>query len=97
MQTFVLVEEPFGAGVGKMKMATAIPAQKVTAAVVAVAASQIGIYTFETLSAHDLPAAIEMAVNTIAVGLAGYFTPPAERDEVVNNQVPQNLMENTDE
>lgn len=69
-----------------MKMQTLVPARKVTAAAIAAACAQISIYGFEQVVAHDLPDLIEAAVTVVFVGIGGYFTPPAERDQITSGE-----------
>lgn len=75
-----------------MKMATNIPASKVQASTTAagIAAALMTVFLWgagETWPAHPIPVVVQGALLVLVTAactyLAGYFTPPAERDQVV--------------
>jgi H+/Cl- antiporter ClcA len=67
-------------------MATLRPAAKVTAATFAAAFGTLLVWilnTFFLSPAHQISDPVHGAITTLLVGLAGYFTPPSMRDQVV--------------
>lgn len=70
------------------QMATDKTARKVTAATAAASVAVLVTFGIEAFSGNALPDHIAAAVTTIITGLAtwaaGYYTPPARRDQVVS-------------
>lgn len=72
-----------------MKMKTGVPTQKVTASTLGAALTQVIIWGLENVMVvGDMPDQVEMALTTVVVFLLGYFTPPAQRDEIVRVASP---------
>lgn len=68
------------------KMANAAPTQKVIGSTVASALATIVVWALNTYALEpDMPDYIVGAVITLCTGLAGYFTPPAARDGIVES------------
>ena len=66
---------------------TARPVAKVTAATVAAALGTLLVWIlnmFLLSPQRQLDATMQGAITTLLVGLAGYFTPPAARDQTVS-------------
>lgn len=70
------------------RMATDTTARKVTAATAAASVAVLVVFGIEAFSGTALPDHIAAAVTTIVTGLAtwaaGYYAPPAPRDQVVS-------------
>ena len=69
------------------QMVTARPVAKVTAATVAAAVGTLLVWILNMFLLprdRQLDATMQGAITTLLVGLAGYFTPPASRDQIVS-------------
>ena len=69
------------------EMMTARPVAKVTAATVAAAVGTLLVWILNMFclsSERQLDATMQGAITTLLVGLAGYFTPPGARDQIVS-------------
>jgi len=68
-------------------MMTARPVAKVTAATVAAAVGTLLVWILNMFllpPEGQLDNTVQGAITTLLVGLAGYFTPPAPRDQIVS-------------
>lgn len=76
-----------------MRMLTDTPASKVNAATLAAAVTTLVLYLLKVYvikDGPDLPVPVELAIGVLITAavtfVAGYFTPPAGRDQVVDDR-----------
>lgn len=67
-----------------MRMQTSLPARKVTAATAGAALAELGVGLLQMMWPDlAMPPTVQSSLTVLLVFLAGYITPPAQRDQIV--------------